>query len=168
MLIQSSAGPGYALGLFVGGLVSDWYVRRKKVSRGSTQPQDRLPPAIIGGIISAFGLFLYGWTVQKEIHRMAPVMASAIQNFGTAVVSISSKAYLVDAFPDFAASAIGAGSILMSLCGGLVPLAAQPLYDHMGLGWGNSLLGFIALALTPLPLITLKLTLRGEPRERRL
>ncbi|CAG8983416.1 hypothetical protein HYALB_00000584 [Hymenoscyphus albidus] len=161
-------GLGYALGLFLGGIVSDWYVRRKKVSQGSTQSQERLPPAIGGGIISAFGFFLYGWTVQKEVHWMAPVMASAIQNFGTAVVSISSKAYLVDAFPNFAASAIGTGSILMSLCGALLPLAGQPLYDHLGLGWGNSLIGFIALALTPLPLITLQLTIGGESSERPL
>jgi hypothetical protein len=27
------------------------------------------------------------------------------------------------------------------------------MYEKLGLGWGNSLLGFIALALCPLPVI---------------
>ncbi|KAF4633710.1 hypothetical protein G7Y89_g4407 [Cudoniella acicularis] len=155
-------GLGYALGLFVGGTVSDWYIRRKKASRGSTQAQDRIPLAIAGGIIAAFGFFLYGWTVQTKVHLIAPVLASTIQNFGTAVVSISCKVYLVDAFPDYAASAIGAGSILMSLCGALIPLAGPPLYTSLGYGWGNSILGFITLALTPLPFTVLKLTMQGK------
>lgn len=93
---------------------------------------------------------------------MAPIIATAIQTFGVAVVSISSKAYLVDSFPDHAASAIGAGSILMSFCGALIPLAGPPLYARFGLGWGNSLLGFVALVLTPLPLVFVRLSDRGR------
>jgi hypothetical protein len=33
------------------------------------------------------------------------------------------------------------------------------MFDAMGLGWGNSLLGFIALAMIPVPLF---FRLRGE------
>ncbi|KUJ13413.1 MFS general substrate transporter [Mollisia scopiformis] len=161
-LIYTFTGLGYALGLLLGGILSDCYVKRKKDSRGSTQAQDRIPPAIPSGLLAAFGLFLYGWAVQTRVQWMAPVMASAIQNFGTAIVSISCKAYLVDAFPDFAALAIGAGSILMSLSGALVPLAGPSLYTSLGLGWGNSLLGFIAVVLTPLPFLVLKLTKQNK------
>ena len=147
--------------MLVGGTGSDWYIKRKKAAQGSVKTQDRIPPAAVGGALSGFGLFLYGWTAQMKVHWMAPIMATAIQTFGVAIVSISSKAYLVDSFPDYAASAIGAGSILMSLCGGLIPLAGPPLYARLGLGWGNSVLGFIALALTPLPMIFVRLSKRG-------
>lgn len=156
-----TVGFGFAIGLIIGGIGSDWYIRRKKAARGSIKTQDRIPPAAIGGAITVFGLFLYGWTAQMRVHWMAPIMATAIQTFGVAIVSISSKAYLVDSFPDYAASAIGAGSILMSLGGGLIPLAGPPLYARLGLGWGNSVLAFIALALTPLPMVFVRLGKRG-------
>lgn len=34
-----------------------------------------------------------------------------------------------------------------------MPLAGLTMYEELGLGWGNSLIGFIALALTPIPFV---------------
>ncbi|KAJ5938152.1 MFS transporter cpaT [Penicillium verhagenii] len=61
--------------------------------------------------------------------------------------------YLVDAFTIYAASAIAANTVLRSLAGALLPLAGPAMYKTLGLGWGNSLLGFIAFAMCPLPVI---------------
>lgn len=49
---------------------------------------------------------------------------------------------MIIAYTKYAASAIAASSVLRSIAGGLVPLAGIPLYDRLGLGWGNTLLGF--------------------------
>jgi hypothetical protein len=40
--------------------------------------------------------------------------------------------------------------------GAVLPLCGQKMYDTLGLGWGNSLLGFISLALLPVPWAILK------------
>lgn len=61
--------------------------------------------------------------------------------------------YLVDAFTIYAASAMAANTVFRSLAGAVLPLAGGKMYQTLGLGWGNSLLGFIALALSPLPII---------------
>lgn len=61
--------------------------------------------------------------------------------------------YLVDAFTVYAASAMAANTVFRSLAGALLPLAGQKMYNTLGLGWGNSLLGFIALTLCPLPIV---------------
>lgn len=61
--------------------------------------------------------------------------------------------YLVDAYTIYAASAIAANTVLRSLLGALLPLAGSKMYQTLGLGWGNSLLAFIALALAPVPLL---------------
>lgn len=61
--------------------------------------------------------------------------------------------YLVDAYTIYAASAMAANAVFRSLVGAVLPLAGGPMYETLGLGWGNSLLGFISLALAPLPLI---------------
>lgn len=61
--------------------------------------------------------------------------------------------YLVDAYTVYSASAIAANTVLRSLGGTVLPLAGGRMYATLGLGWGNSLLAFIALAMAPLPLV---------------
>lgn len=59
------------------------------------------------------------------------------------------QSYLVDAFTIYAASAMAANTIVRSLFGGILPLSGLKMYVALGYGWGNSLLGFIALAMVP-------------------
>ena len=61
--------------------------------------------------------------------------------------------YLVDAYTVYAASATAASTVFRSLLGALLPLAGNSMYNAMGVGWGTSLLGFIAVAFIPLPFI---------------
>lgn len=61
------------------------------------------------------------------------------------------QTYLVDAFITYAASVIAANTVIRSIFGGLLPLSGLAMYDKLGLGWGNSLLAFLALALVPVP-----------------
>ena len=63
------------------------------------------------------------------------------------------QTYLVDAFTLHAASAMAANTVLRSIFGGILPLAGLSMYDKLGLGWGNSLLGFIGIAMIPVPII---------------
>lgn len=74
--------------------------------------------------------------------------------------------YLVDAFTTYAASALAANTVLRSLVGALLPLAGQKMYATLGYGWGNSLLGFIALAMCPLPVVLYRYgeRIRKSPR----
>jgi hypothetical protein len=64
-----------------------------------------------------------------------------------------SLSYLVDAYTVYAASASAAAIVSRSLLGALLPLAGNSMYDALGVGWGTSLLGFIAVAFAPVPLI---------------
>lgn len=84
--------------------------------------------------------------------------------------------YLIDAFTLYAASAMAANTILRSvrtskpldntfgknditdkrfssvqILGGVFPLFGLQMYNALGLGWGNSLLGFVSLALSGVP-----------------
>ena len=60
--------------------------------------------------------------------------------------------YLLDAYPQYAASVTAAMAVLRSLLGALLPLGGLQMYDALGIGWGNSLLAFVSLALIPIPL----------------
>ncbi len=59
--------------------------------------------------------------------------------------------YLVDAFNIYAASALAANTVVRSIAGAVLPLAGLRMYTVLGMGWGNSLLGFIAVAMVPIP-----------------
>lgn len=68
----------------------------------------------------------------------------------------SLQMYLVDTFTIYAASALAANAVMRSVAGALLPLAGLPMYDALGMGWGNSLLGFIALLMVPAPWLFMK------------
>jgi hypothetical protein len=63
------------------------------------------------------------------------------------------QTYLVDCYGKYAASALAANTVLRSIFGCILPLAGPTMYSKLGLGWGNSLLGFVALAFSPVPFI---------------
>ena len=95
--------------------------------------------------------FWYGWTADKAIHWIVPIIALFPFGFGFIGIFSPIQAYLIDSFPMYAASAVAALMVSRSLLGALLPLAGPTLYQTLGLGWGNSLLGFVALAMVPAP-----------------
>ena len=62
----------------------------------------------------------------------------------------------MDAFTLYAASALAANTVIRSVMAAVLPLAAPKLYARLGVGWGNSLLAFLALAMLPVPLLLLR------------
>jgi hypothetical protein len=65
----------------------------------------------------------------------------------------SALKYLVDAFIRSSASAVADNIFLRSIFGGTIPLIATILHHRMGVPWGSSLLGFVAIALIPTPFV---------------
>ncbi|KAI0490343.1 major facilitator superfamily domain-containing protein [Xylaria cf. heliscus] len=147
-------GLGFLSGLFVFSLLSDKQLNQKKGGdKGAiARPEERLilmkwiPP------ITPIGLFLYGWTAEYHVHWIVPIIGTFIVGFGSLFIVIPGQAYLVDCFgADASASALAANLIIRAPFGALLALAAPSLYAQLGLGWGNSVLGFITLAFTPVP-----------------
>lgn len=66
---------------------------------------------------------------------------------------MATSTYLIDAFTVYSASVMAANTVFRSLAGAVLPLAGGRMYADLGLGWGNSLLAFIALAMIPLPFL---------------
>lgn len=50
--------------------------------------------------------------------------------------------------------------------GAVLPLAGPPLYNDLGYGWGNSILGFVALVLVPVPMLFMRFGERIRNRAR--
>ena len=155
-LVYLSMVVGYSLGQISIGTLSDKYMERKQRKRGSRSPEDRLPLLLIGAVTIPVAFVWYGWTVQHRTHWIAPAAASALAAFGMTYTWLPVQVYLVDVYGSYSASANGACGLLRSLCGAFLPLAANPLYDSLGYGWGNTLLAFVGLIYIPLTLLLLR------------
>lgn len=147
-----SSGLGMLIGLLVTANFSD-RIYQRAVAKGEGRPEKRLHWSMIlpGSLLIPAGLFIYGWTAYEQVHWIAPMIGSSVMSVGSIIITMSIQTYLVDAFPANAASVSAANTVLRSILGALLPLCGLDLYDAIGLGWGNSLLGFIALALAPVP-----------------
>nr|A0A8K1AW52.1 RecName: Full=MFS-type transporter tndD; AltName: Full=Talaronoid C biosynthesis cluster protein D [Aspergillus flavipes]QVR97763.1 TndD [Aspergillus flavipes] len=149
-------GVGSLLGLFVIGAVSDRILKAKskptpEAPSGAMKPEYRLPPLVWGAFFIPAGLFMYGWSAYYRTHWIVPIIGTGLVGIGNIAVFMCITSYLVDAFTIFAASALAANTVVRSILGALLPMAGQSMYDSMGLGWGNSLLGFIAVVCIPIP-----------------
>jgi MFS family permease len=146
-----------APGIFIIGYASDKVTERKKTRASASgkdvQPEEYLWPMLPSGLVAPIGLLWYGWSLQANTPPVVPVVGLGLFGFAMMGIFQPAQVYLLNAFPIHSASALAAMNILRSLAGGLLPLAGQGLYDALGMGWGNSLLAFIALAFAPVPFL---------------
>lgn len=67
--------------------------------------------------------------------------------------------YLVDVYGLYAASATAANTFLRSIMAAGLPLAARPMFHHLGVGPAMSILGAVAAAMLPVPFLLMKYSL---------
>ncbi|PSN68463.1 rade putative MSF transporter [Corynespora cassiicola Philippines] len=152
-LTYIGSGIGMMSGMFVYGMTSDKLIQRltKKYGAERPKPEYRLPLTIFGSPFIPAGLFLYGWTAEYRIHWAVPLLGTVLVGFGFTIILSSIANYMIDTFTIYAASAMAAITISRSVFAATFPLFALHMYDSLGWGWGNSLLGFIALAGCGIP-----------------
>jgi multidrug resistance protein len=146
-------GCGSLFGLLIIGLVSDRILASLSAKTGVMKPEYRLPPMAWGSPLIPMGLFWYGWSADKNVHWIVPIIGTSLVGMGLLATFMPVNTYMVDAFQKYAASALAATTVLRSVFGACLPLAGPKMYDSLGLGWGNSLLGFVALLFLPVPFI---------------
>ncbi|KAF6833525.1 MFS multidrug transporter [Colletotrichum musicola] len=170
-LVYLAIGFGCFFGLFIFHFTSDRSVARQtKCNGGEFTPEMRAPLAIWGSVILPATFFIYGWCAQYRTHWIIPVLSLIPFSCGLNLLSMPLTTYVIDCYTVYAASAMAANMALKSICGAFLPLAGPAVYDKMGLGWGNTILGFIALAMTPMPVVIWKFgkVLRKKDLSRRL
>ncbi|OJJ41598.1 hypothetical protein ASPWEDRAFT_167610 [Aspergillus wentii DTO 134E9] len=120
---------------------------------GVGQPEFRVPLLTLSAILTPIGLFIYGWTAQEHTHWIGPDIGACIISIGIISGFLCVQTYVVDAYTKYAASALSAVVFLRCLAGFGFPLFAPYMYNALHYGWGNSVLGFVAIGIgIPAPL----------------
>ncbi|KAH6660398.1 major facilitator superfamily domain-containing protein [Truncatella angustata] len=147
-------GLGYTAGLALFSIFSDrQVVHLTKKNNDVYEPEMRLPTMVYFAFVCPITFFWYGWAAQTHAHWAASVIGLFPLGVGIFGIWLPAQAYLIDAYPQYAASGIAAFTVLRSITAAFLPLAGPSLFGTLGLGWGNSLLGFICVAMVPVPVL---------------
>ncbi|PYH88249.1 MFS general substrate transporter [Aspergillus ellipticus CBS 707.79] len=146
-------GVGTVIGQATFALTGNRSIEQQKRRNNNTfEPEMRLLVTIFFAMFVPVSFFWYGWSAQEKAHWIVPIIG--LSPFGIGMVGIYNtlQTYVIDCYPRYAASAMAALVVTRSLMGALLPLAGPRMYAALGYGWGNSLVGFIALAMVPVPI----------------
>ncbi|PYI32500.1 MFS general substrate transporter [Aspergillus indologenus CBS 114.80] len=147
------------IGAASSGLISlyyDIYYEKAKAQgkKWTTIPEyQRLPICLIGGPCLTISLFWLAWTADRHVYWLVPVLSGLFFGVGYQILFISLLTYVTDAYKIYSASALSASLITRSILGAVFPLAADPMYSALGVGWATSILGFASLACIPIPVM---------------
>ena len=133
------------------------YKARAAGDNAQLQPEHRLYGAMVGSMLLPLSLFWFAWTARKDVHWMVPIVATIPFGMGNMLVFCSCVLYLIDTYgPLGGASAAAANGLLRYVLGAVFPLFTVQMYKRLGIDWATSLLGFITIALLPIPWVLFK------------
>ncbi|KAL4903260.1 hypothetical protein BDW74DRAFT_169141 [Aspergillus multicolor] len=148
---------GIMIGVFCGVALIIWQTKtrfaHKLAKHGRVIPEERLVPMMVASVLLPGGLFWFGWTSSPNVHWLAQVAAGVPIGAGILVIFMQGLNYIIDVYMMFANSAIAANTLIRSSLGGAFPLFATQMYHKLGVPWASSLLGFITVAMIPIPIV---------------
>lgn len=149
---------GSCLGFVVNFLQMRLYRNAKDKSDNTAKSQSallsaRLYLAMPFGIVLSISLLVYAWTSRADVFWLVPVIAITLAFTAIFTILLAVFNCLSDCYKRYASSALSAQGFLRNLVGGVLILAANPLYDNLGFQWGSALLGFISAVMTLIPFV---------------
>ncbi|KAL6702406.1 hypothetical protein ACN47E_002189 [Coniothyrium glycines] len=134
--------------------VHAWRRRRSSsASLSPKEPETRLWPAMITVPILPIALFWLGWTNYASISIYSGLAACFCFGIVLNAMYVSSYEYIIDSYGDDAAIALASITMMRYMIAGGMVMAARPMYKEIGVHWTMTLLGCIALLLTPAPYV---------------
>ena len=155
-LVQLAITVGAVIGTLINPLADHLYFissRRNTETPGRCIPEARLYTALPGSLLFTAGLFWYGWASTPSTHWIVPACGITAVGIGIYSIYMGVVNYLTDSYEKYAASALSAASLGRNTFGAFLPLASYQLFQNLGFGWAGSLLGFIGLILTLVPVV---------------
>lgn len=139
--------------IFVAYTTRKYFVNALEASGGRVVPEARLPPMMLAAFLLPAGLFWFGWTSKPSIHWAAQACAGVPIGMGILIIWMQGLNYIIDVYLMFANSAISGNTLIRSSVGATFPLFASIMYHRLGVAWATSLLGFLSLAMVPIPVL---------------
>ena len=116
-------------------------------------PEHRLEICMVASPLFAASFFWIGWTAYPSVSYWAPMLAGLPLGGSIIFLFLGLFNYTIDAYLAMAASALSAMTVVRSMFGAGFPLFATQMYEKLDARWASTLLGCLALVMTPIPFV---------------
>ncbi|KAK5695953.1 hypothetical protein LTR97_008373 [Elasticomyces elasticus] len=156
---------GIVLGLFGASalvpLIYKWAKRdlAKIQEAGGTRlpPEFRLWYSMLGGSFAIpISIFWMGWTARPDISIWSPLAASVFFGYGILCVFITCYQYIIDAYEQYAASALASITLIRYVAAGAMTIVGIPFYKNLGVAYTLTILACLSCLLVPVPYVFYK------------
>ncbi|KAL7940069.1 MFS general substrate transporter [Trichoderma barbatum] len=131
-----------------------WARRVTEHVRGATvEPEFRLWPAIVTSPMLPICLFWLGWTNYPQISIWCGLTACFVFGVVLTAFYVSSYEYIIDSYGDHSAIALASVTSVRYMAAGGMVMATRPIYTAIGVHWTMTILGCVAVILSPAPLL---------------
>ncbi|KAI9778535.1 MAG: hypothetical protein M1835_004908 [Candelina submexicana] len=154
-LLYIPSGLGYVLASIYGGKWTDHIMHREARSAGRYdetgklvfRPEDRMREnAWIAAFLYPGALIWYGWTAEKGLYWVVPIIANFFFGIGSMLVFSMATTMLTEFMPKNASSGVAVNNFMRNIFSCVGGVVAEPLITAIGNGWLFTGLGVIAAA----------------------
>ncbi|PPQ62974.1 hypothetical protein CVT24_006080 [Panaeolus cyanescens] len=153
MFLPIPIGGAIAVALYV------WYFNPKyeaevhRLAPKPVPPEFRLEMVFYAGPLFAASFFWFAWTSLPHLSFWAPMLSGLLMGFSIQLIFLGLFNYIIDAYLSVAASSLASSTVIRSLFGAAFPLFAGDMYAALDPQWASTILGFIAVAMVPIPFV---------------
>ncbi|KAF8799274.1 MFS polyamine transporter [Phlegmacium glaucopus] len=116
-------------------------------------PEARLYLACCAAILMPVAMFIYAWSSFTFVHWIALTIGIVLYVWATFIIYLAVFSYLADCYGPFASSALAGQSLARNLAASAFPLFTTQMYKALDYKWANTLFGFLAVILVPIPFV---------------
>jgi multidrug resistance protein len=138
-LTYMPAGIGMLIGAIVGGVFAD----KAALYFTIDQPEGRLVPGLIGSLFLPLGSSIYGWTFDKHVYLVGPLIGAFLLGLGQALFMPGLFSYLSAKKPTESGAIAAVIWLLNFISGGVGITVAVPIINRIGFGIFFSILAAI-------------------------
>lgn len=152
---------GVVIGVVIYVAITNQTFTKKALNNEPIRAESFLLTSFLGSVMVTISLFIFGWTISPDIHWFPSLVAATIFGAGCVCVLQSNLNYLGMLYPRYVASVFGGNGLFRSLVGGTFPLYGKQMFNNLSVdkfpvAWGCTLLGFIFLLMTLIPVLFYK------------
>ncbi|CAN9473294.1 unnamed protein product [Alternaria alternata] len=163
-LLYIPSSVGYMLASLLGGVWIDRIMHREAQKAGRYddkgelifRPEDRMRGnAWIAAFLWPAALIWYGWTTEKGVIWIVPMVANFFFGIGSMLITSVSTTMLTEFMPSKGSAGMAINNFCRNLCVFGATIAADPAIDAIGNGWLFTILGLWALSTGGLVLVAM-------------
>ncbi|BFZ57917.1 hypothetical protein PYCC9005_004972 [Savitreella phatthalungensis] len=130
-----------------------FFIFPKYDKHGKIEPEDRLWPSMVGGLLLAASVFWVSFSASRGDSWIVFAFGFVCFGAGAFLLFQGALSYLTDACPVYAASCLASNDLFRSFAGGAAPLFTRQWIEGWSYAAFGGILGGFAAALIPVPFL---------------